>query len=280
MGVEMTMDKKTLSGQTAIVTGASSGIGLAIAKQLAQAGAHVFLAGRTSEPMEEAKHIIEQDGGNATVITVDLRDPSQVQNLVGAAVTQTGRLDIMVNNAGLEFPSSIVDGSPEEWRAMLETNVLALLVGCQSAVIAMRECDAEGHIVNISSVSAQRRNSGVYGATKHAVNVISASLRDELEEDDIRVTNVLPGATATNFARNFPGPFVEKMIEMSGTELTPKRGEHYSAETLGEFAKNMKKNLCSAEDIANAVMYVVTQPINVNVADIVVRPPRAMTTPH
>ena len=70
------------------------------------------------------------------------------------------------------------------------------------------------------------------------------------------------------------------MIEMSGIELTPKRGEHYSAETLDEFAKNMKKNLCSADDIANAVVYVVSQPINVNVADIVIRPPRAMTTPH
>ena len=276
----MTNDKKILNGQTAIITGASSGIGLATAKQLAMVGAHVFLAGRTAEPMEETKRAIEQHGGSASVMTADVRDPTQVEQIVATAVKQTGRLDVMVNNAGLEFPSTILDGKPEEWRAMLETNVLALLVGCQAAVMAMRECGAEGHIINISSVSAQRRNSGVYGATKHAVNVISASLRDELEEDDIRVTNILPGATATNFARNFPAPFVEKMIEMSGTELTPKRGEHYSAETLDEFAKNMKKNLCSADDIANAVIYVVSQPINVNVADIVIRPPRAMTTPH
>ena len=276
----MTNDKKILNGQTAIITGASSGIGLAIAKRLAMVGAHVFLAGRTAEPMEETTRAIEQQGGSASVMTADVRDPLQVEQLVVTAAKQTGRLDIMVNNAGLEFPSTILDGKPEEWRAMLETNVLALLVGCQAAVMAMRECGAEGHIINISSVSAQRRNSGVYGATKHAVNVISASLRDELEEDDIRVTNILPGATATNFARNFPAPFVEKMIEMSGTELTPKRGEHYSAETLDEFAKNMKKNLCSADDIANAVIYVVSQPINVNVADIVIRPPRAMTTPH
>lgn len=276
----MTNDKKILNGQTAIITGASSGIGLAIAKRLAMVGAHVFLVGRTAEPMEETKRAIEQQGGSASVMTADVRDPLQVEQIVATAVKQTGRLHIMVNNAGLEFPSTILDGKPEEWRAMLETNVLALLVGCQAAVMVMRECGAEGHIINISSVSAQRRNSGVYGATKHAVNVISASLRDELEEDDIRVTNILPGATATNFARNFSAPFVEKMIEMSGTELTPKRGEHYSAETLDQFAKNMKKNLCSADDIANAVIYVVSQPINVNVADIVVRPPRAMTTPH
>ena len=220
----MTNDEKILSGQTAIITGASSGIGLAIAKRLAALGVHVFLAGRTAEPMDETKRAIEQQGGSASVITADVRDALQVEQIVATAVKQTGRLDIMVNNAGLEFPSTILGGKPEEWRAMLETNVLALLVGCQAAVLAMRECGAEGHIINISSVSAQRRNSGVYGATKHAVNVISASLRDELEEDDIRVTNILPGATATNFARNFPAPFVEKMIEMSGTELTPKRG--------------------------------------------------------
>ena len=276
----MSGSEMSLTGRTAVVTGASSGIGLAIAKRLASAGAYVFLAGRTFGPMEQAKLAIEEAGGDAQVVTADLRDPDEVQSLVDVAVERTGRLDIMVNNAGLEFPSSIIEGSPEDWRAMLETNVLALLTGCKEAVIAMRKCGAQGHIVNMSSVSAQRRNSGVYGATKHAVNVISASLRDELEEDDIRVTNVLPGATATNFARHFPAPFVDKIIEMSGTELTPKEGDHYSADTLDGLAKNMSKNLCSPDDIANAVMYAVTQPITVNIADIVVRPPRAMTIPH
>jgi 3-hydroxy acid dehydrogenase/malonic semialdehyde reductase len=89
---------------------------------------------------------------------------------------------------------------PEEWRAMLETNVLGLLVGCQAAVRAMRQCQAEGHIVNISSIAALRPDSGVYGATKHAVTAISHTLRRELEEDAIRVIDVRPGAIGTNFA--------------------------------------------------------------------------------
>ena len=83
-------------------------------------GAHVFLAGRTAEPMEETKRAIEQQGGSASVMTADVRDPLQVEQIVATAVKQTGRLDIMVNNAGLEFPSTILDGKPEEWRAMLE----------------------------------------------------------------------------------------------------------------------------------------------------------------
>jgi len=108
----MSADNRTLNGRTAIVTGASSGIGLAIAKQLAQAGTHVFLAGRTAEPMEEAKYTIEQEGGNATVVTADLRDPLQVQNLVDGAVTRTGRLDVMVITRASSSP-------PPSWMEVL-----------------------------------------------------------------------------------------------------------------------------------------------------------------
>ena len=273
-------NSKPLENLTAIVTGASSGIGRAIAEKLGGAGAHVFLAGRNEQAMHESKQNIENLGGVASIQTGDIRDIAQVQSLIDTAVVATGRLDIMVNNAGLEYPGSIIDGDPQAWREMLETNVLGLLVGCQGAVKAMRGCAAEGHIVNISSVSAQRNNSGVYGATKHAVNVISSSLRDELEEDTIRVTNVMPGATSTNFARNFPREFVNKIISMSGMDIDAKEGEHLPPEVLDHLQQNAKQMLANAHDVAKAVLYAVTQPIEVNVAEIVVRPPRAMNVAH
>ena len=146
--------------------------------QLGAAGAHVTLGGRTRDAMDEAARAIEKSGGSARVVALDVRDVAAVQALVEGAAAETGRLDIMVNNAGVSFPGKIADADPEQWRAMLETNVLALLVGSQAAIRAMRACKAEGHIVNISSIAAQRRDSGVYGATKHAVNCISATLRD------------------------------------------------------------------------------------------------------
>jgi NADP-dependent 3-hydroxy acid dehydrogenase YdfG len=268
---------KPLSGKTAIVTGASSGIGRAIAEQLGDAGAHVFLSGRTAASMEASKKKIEEAGGEATVITADLRDVSQVRGLVDAAVAATGRLDIMVNNAGLSFPASILEGEPEEWRAMLETNVLALLVGCQAAVKAMRACQAEGQIVNISSIAALRRDSGVYGSTKHAVNAISATLRNELEGDSIRVTNVMPGAIATNFARNFEPAFVAGLAKMAGLDIEVKKGDKLPDEVFETLSEKMKQVLGDPNDVAKAVLYAVTQPIEVNIADIVVRPPKALT---
>jgi NADP-dependent 3-hydroxy acid dehydrogenase YdfG len=265
-----------LAGKTAIVTGASSGIGRAIAERFGAAGAWVFLAGRTRAAMEASAKAIAEAGGKASVVTLDVRDVSQIRELVEAAARESGRLDVMVNNAGVSFPAPIVDGDPEEWRTMLETNVLALLVGAQAAVRAMRACKAHGHIVNVSSIAAQRPDSGVYGSTKHAVNCISASLRRELEEDTIRVVNVMPGAIATNFARNFDPKFVAGIGKLAGVEIDVRPGERLPDEVFEKLSAKMKQTLGSPEDVAEAVFYAVTQPIHVNVLDIVVRPPKAL----
>ena len=271
------MTERALSGQTAIVTGASCGIGRAIAETLGGAGAHVILAGRTVAAMEASQKAIEEAGGKATVTAVDVRDVKALQDLVAGAVRDTGRLDVMVNNAGLSYPEKITEGDPEQWREMFDTNVIALLVGCQAAVKAMRECGAEGHIVNISSVAAQRRDSGVYGSTKHAVNCISASLRGELEDDTIRVVNVMPGAIATNFARNFDPEFVQGFVKVAGVQgVEFQKGERLPDEVVEKLQPAVAQMLGNARDIANAVLYAVTQPIGVNVLDIEVRPPKQL----
>jgi NADP-dependent 3-hydroxy acid dehydrogenase YdfG len=266
----------SLAGKTAIVTGASSGIGRAIAERLGACGAHVYLSGRTRDAMAESQAKIEKAGGRATAVVMDVRDLAQVRELVERAARETGRLDVMVNNAGLSYPSPIVEADPEEWRAMFETNVLALLAGCQAAVRVMRRCNAEGHIVNVSSIAAQRSDSGVYGATKHAVNCITSTLRKELEEDSIRVVNVMPGAIATNFARNFDPAVIASLVQSTGVQADVKRGERIPDEVLDKLQPVMRQLLGNAEDVADAVLYAIAQPIHVNVAEIVVRPPKQL----
>ena len=267
----------SLAGKTANVTGASSGIGRAIAEKLGASGAHVFLAGRTKAAMDASKAQIERDGGAATTVATDLRDPARVRALVDQALAETGRLDIMVNNAGVSYPAPIVDGDPEQWREMLELNILALLTGCQAAVRAMRQCGAEGHIVNISSNAAHRPDSGVYGSTKHAVNVISNTLRAELEDDSIRVVTIMPGVVATNFGRNFNPAVVSGIVKASGVDVEVKQGERLPDEVFENMPDGMRKILGRPEDIANAVLYAVSQPIDVNVSEMVVRPPKQMS---
>jgi NADP-dependent 3-hydroxy acid dehydrogenase YdfG len=148
-----------LKGKTAVVTGSSSGIGRAIAEKLGAAGAHVFLSGRTPDAMEVSTKNIVAAGGQATAVVTDVRKPENVRSLVDRAVNETGRLDIMVNNAGVAHPEPILSGDPEKWREMLEVNILALLTGCQAAALVMRKCGAEGHIVNISSNASHRPDS-------------------------------------------------------------------------------------------------------------------------
>jgi NADP-dependent 3-hydroxy acid dehydrogenase YdfG len=266
----------SLSGKTAVVTGASSGIGRAIAEKLGGAGARVYLAGRTAAAMDESKKRIESAGGKATPAVTDVRDTAQVQALVERAAEESGRLDIMVNNAGVSHPSPILEADPHEWRDMFETNVIALLAGCQAAVRAMRKTGSQGHVVNISSVAATRPDSGVYGATKHAVNCISNTLRNELESDSIRVVTIMPGAIATNFGRNFDPAVIAPFVRAAGVEVEIKRGERLPDAVFEKMPAAMRQNLGSPDDVANAVLFAVTQPIDVNVAQIVVRPPRQL----
>jgi NADP-dependent 3-hydroxy acid dehydrogenase YdfG len=263
-----------LSGQTAIVTGASSGIGRAIAERLGGVGAHVFLSGRTQSPMEESAARIESAGGRATVTVTDVRSPEAMRELVARAIEDSGRLDIFVNNAGISFLGSVLDGEAENWRAMFETNVLALLVGCQAAVKAMRAAGNPGHIVNVSSVAALSPDSGVYGATKHAVNVITNSLRRELDGDPIQITSVMPGLVATNLGRYSDPAILAGLVAASGIEHELTVGERLPDDVLESAQAVLGDFIIRPDDIADAVLYVVSQPSSVDITEIVIRPNR------
>ena len=208
-----------LAGRTAVVTGASSGIGRAIAERLVEDGATVHLVGRTLGPMEETIRIIRADGGEATATVLDVRDDTALAAFIDRVADDAGRLDIMVNNAGLGKNGPILDGDATHWREVFDVNVIALLVGCQAAVRAMRRTGSGGHIINISSIGALKPESGVYGSTKATVNYLNEGLREELEGDDIRVTAIMPGVTATNFVRNLDESSVQMIGAMVGIEL-------------------------------------------------------------
>ncbi|MEM9616155.1 MAG: SDR family oxidoreductase [Actinomycetota bacterium] len=269
---------RSIEGRTVCVTGASSGFGRLIAEHLGSLGAHVFLTGRTAEPMEESAAAITAAGGTADVATFDVTDSATLQQWIHQAAESTGRLDVLVNNAGFgKAGETIADGDPDFWKAMLDVNVLALAVGCQAAIKAMRATGSEGNIINISSVAAIRRESGVYGATKHAVNCINSTLRQELEDDTIRVTSIMPGAFATNFARNTDRETIEGFAAMVGIdEITMDDAGRLPQDQIDKFQAAMPTAYGDPGHVARAVEYVLSQPIELNVEELVIRPQRSM----
>ena len=267
---------KALAGKTAIVTGASSGIGGAIARALAAEGAEVYAAGRTQATLKDLVGAITGAGGKAHAAVVDVRDPVSINGLVDRAVKETGRLNIMVNNAGLSYPDTIATGKFEHWREMFETNVLALLAGAQAAIKAMRKGKFEGHIVNISSIAGRREGAGVYGATKAAVNTIGDTLRAELENDPIRVVQIMPGAVMTNFGRNFPRAVVEGLLKSMGESVAPDMDGKLPQEAIDRAQAKAAQMFAHADDVARAVLYAVTQPVTLNIYEMVVRPQRGL----
>ena len=266
----------SLEGKTAVITGASSGIGRAIAERLGGAGARVHLVGRSREPMEETVATIAEAGGKAEAHSLDVRDSAALQGIIEQAANDSGRLDVMVNNAGLGYYGTILDGEVDKWREMLDVNVVALLVGCQTAVQAMRRCGHGGHIVNISSIGALRPDSGVYGASKAAVNYLTSGLRQELETDDIRITSLMPGVVATNFARNLDPDVVAGIAALAGVERQFVPGERIPDEVLEKAQEGLATHIAMPEDIADAVHYVVSLPARLNIPELIVRPAQSL----
>lgn len=227
-----------LKGKTAIVTGASSGIGAAIAKELAAEGVNVIVAARRAEPLIELSNEIARNGGVALAAPADMSSREDVEHLAKLAADQYGHVDIFVNNAGQMLSSQVSQGEVEAWEQMIDVNVKGVLYGIHAVLPSMLARSA-GHIVNIASVSGQEvtKMSTVYSATKFAVRAISMGLEKELARTGVRVTNISPGMVDT--------PLSDKYTDRKKLE---------------------------AADIAKAVVYAVTQPDYVNVNEITVRP--------
>jgi NADP-dependent 3-hydroxy acid dehydrogenase YdfG len=249
-------DSKTLSGTVALVTGASSGIGQAAAADLAAKGASVALVARRTDRLQELADSITAAGGTALTITADVTDQEQAVQAVARTVEELGRLDTVINNAGVMLLGPIVDAPVEEWDRMVDLNVKGLLYVAHAALPHLLEAaDQEprrvADLVNISSVAGRvaRNGSGVYNATKHAVGAFSESLRQEVTGRHLRVSLVEPGAVATELASH------------NREKIQPSLRERFG---------NLER--MEAEDIAEIISFIVTRPRRVAINEVLVRP--------
>lgn len=237
--------------KTAIITGASSGIGQATAKELAAKGYHVMLAARREERLVELKKEIEDAGGSAQYKVTDVTSADEMKSLAEAALEKTGSIDVLVNNAGLMPLSFMNKLKIDEWDQMVDVNIKGVLYGI-AAVLPIMEKQKSGHILNVSSVAGHQvfKGSAVYSGTKYAVRAISEGLRQEIDPaNEIRVTIVSPGAVET---------------ELTNT-ITDE-------DVLNSFKEGGKMTMLQAQDIANAISYAVEQPSYVDVNEILIRP--------
>jgi clavulanate-9-aldehyde reductase len=239
-----------LSGQVVAITGASSGIGEATAVACAHAGAAVALAARRADRIQALAERIAQEGGRAVAVPTDVGEEAQARAFVERAHSELGRVDVLVNNAGVMLLGPIESAPTEEWRRMVHANVFGVLY-CTHAVLPLMREQGCGHIVNVSSVAGRvaRAGSGVYNLTKWGVGAFSESLRQEAVGLGVRVTLVEPGAVATELP------------------------SHNRPEILEQLAKRFQGvTPLAAEDIANAVLYAIGQPANVSVNEVLIRP--------
>jgi NADP-dependent 3-hydroxy acid dehydrogenase YdfG len=236
------MQSGKLSGKVALVTGASSGIGEATALALAAEGARVAIAARRAQRLNGLADRIRQAGGNALPIEADVTDEAQASAMVERVLRENGRLDLLLNVAGMGVAAPFQNTTTAEYRQMVDINILGVLYSIHAALPAMKR-QGEGHIVIVSSGTGRYIHpSTVYSGTKHAISAIAESLRREIGKDWIRVTSIEPGAVKTEF-----------------TSHMSEDVRHSVEQRLGDMEQ------LESEDIAAAILYAVTQPRRVNV---------------
>jgi NADP-dependent 3-hydroxy acid dehydrogenase YdfG len=238
-----------LRGSVAVVTGASSGIGEAVAVALAQRGARVALAARREERLAALGERLEKTSeGEVTVIPCDVRQPEDVQRLITTTLERWGKIDILVANAGFGYRSPIAEGDIAIWKDMLDTNVYGLLLTLRYAVPSMLERGA-GHVVVTSSVAGRvvTPGGGAYCGSKFAASAIAEALRMEVATRGVRVTTIEPGVVISEFqaVAGYTPEIIQNMLKGAEPLMPP--------------------------DIARAVIFAVEQPAHVGVNELVVR---------
>ncbi len=241
-----------ISGKVVVITGASSGLGEATARRLANEGASVVLGARRADRIQALADEINTNGGKALAVVTDVTDPAQVQALVDAAVKTFGRVDVIINNAGLMPHSPLERRKIEDWNRTIDVNIKGVLYGIGAVLPYMQE-QKSGHIISVASVAAYkvRPGSAVYAATKAAVRMISEGLRQEVKPYNIRTTIISPGA-------------VQSELPLSITEADVAKGIEVFYE----------ENAIPADTFARAVVYAMSQPDDVDINEILFRPTR------
>ncbi len=261
---------QSFAGWTAAVTGASSGMGRAIALRLAQDGAFVVGCGRNRLELAETERLVKEAGGRFRAVQNDLAEPGAGAAFVReAAAAGAGRLDAVVCNAAVIDVTPIAKGDPASWRRMVAINLISVAEAFQAGIEAMRAGRRPGWLIAISSLASRMEGMAMYGASKAGLNSLCASLRLELERDPIRVTTIIPGAFATNLGRDLPGEARDRFIK----EMMSK-GEAAAPDESGRSAI-----MGVPDDIARAVAYVLSQPPALNIPELVIRPQMDLTIP-
>ena len=241
---------KNIEGKVVVITGASSGNGEATARYLSSQGATVVLGARRVDRIKSLAEDITRTGGKALAVPTDVIEVDQVKRLVEQAVQTYGRIDVMINNAGLMPHSPLERLKIDDWDRMIDVNLKGVLYGIAAALPYMKQ-QKSGHIINVSSVAGHkvRPGSAVYAATKTAVLVISEGLRQEVKPYNIRTTVISPGAIATELADSITEPDIAENIRKFVSEIA-----------------------LPAESFARAVAFAMSQPEDMDVNEILFRP--------
>lgn len=242
----------TIADKVVVITGASSGMGEATARELAKQGAVVVLGARRLERIQALAEELNGQGGRALAVQTDVTDQAQVKALVDAAVQYYGRIDVLLNNAGLMQLALLDKLKVDEWDAMIDVNFKGVLYGIAAALPHMQQ-QKSGHIINVSSVAGHKvtPTAAVYAATKHAVRALTEGLRQEVKPYNLRTTVISPGAVDTELANHITDPEVATGIQQYNAEYS-----------------------ISPNTLARAVVYALSQPEDVDINEILFRPTR------